>query len=106
VGECDQLEPGAELQLVQDAAQVGFDGGFGDEQALRHFAVAEAFGREQKDVPLPHGEDVKYGQVRTGSGSGAGGMFEEGVDGSWGDDGVAGVNGADGGQQEFRFRAL
>jgi hypothetical protein len=33
-------------------------------------------------------------------------MFEEGVDGSWGDDGVAGVNGADSCQQEFRFGTL
>jgi hypothetical protein len=82
VGECDQLEPGAEFQLVQHAAEVSFDGGFGDEQALRHFTIAEAFGRELKDVALPHGQDVEDGQVRARSGNVAGGMLEERVDAS------------------------
>ena len=36
----------------------------------------------------------------------SGGMFEEGMDGSWGDDGIPGVDGTDGRQQKFRFCAL
>ena len=44
VGESHQLEPGAESQLVEDAPQVGFYGGFRDKQGLRHHAAAEAFG--------------------------------------------------------------
>ena len=59
VGEGDQLQPGAQVKFVQHAAQVGLDGGFGDEQALRHFAVAQALGGEQKDVPLACGKDVQ-----------------------------------------------
>ena len=54
VCEGDQLEPVAEFQFFEHAAQVGLDGGFRDEQAFRHFSVAEAFGGEQEDVPLPH----------------------------------------------------
>lgn len=86
VCEGDELEPVAEFQFVEDAAEVGLDGGFRDEQAFGHFSVAEAFGGEQEDVTLAHGEDVEDWQVGTGSGSVAGGVFEERVDGSWCDD--------------------
>src|SRR5436190_20125803 len=60
------LGPGAEAELVQDAADVAVDGALGDEQPRADLLVGQAVGDQPGDVRLARAERPGRGRSRVG----------------------------------------
>src|SRR5882724_3709087 len=61
-GDLDGLSAAPGAELVKEAAGVGFDGVFADEEASGDFAVAEAGGDEGEDFEFARG-DGEFGEA-------------------------------------------
>src|SRR5437773_3809685 len=62
------LGPGAEAELVQDAADVAVDGALGDEQPRADLLVGQAVSDQPRDIRLARAERPGHGQARAGRG--------------------------------------
>src|SRR5438094_5062267 len=60
------LGPGAEAELVQDAADVAVDGALGDEQPRADLLVGQAVGDQPGDIRLARAERPGRGRSRVG----------------------------------------
>src|SRR6266540_4505954 len=96
VGEDDGLDAVSEVELAEDAGDVGFDGCFADEQGCGDLVVGLAFGDQLEHLELAVGQLVELGGGGLPGWGAAGELFDQAAGDRWGEQRFALGDGADG----------